>query len=55
MENKKGLYISEWLNVESLNKKLNKPKYQEITILYIDTLEISYGDLKKINRYSSLI
>lgn len=54
MENKKGLYISEWLNIESLNKKLNKPKYQEIAILYIDTLEISYGDLKKINFPCSL-
>lgn len=49
MEMKKGLYINEWLGIESLNKKLNKPKYQEIEILYINTLEISYGDLKKIN------
>ena len=49
MEMKKGLYISEWLNVESLNKKLNKPKYQEIELLYIDTLDIASGHLKKIN------
>ena len=49
MEMKKGLYISEWLHVDSLNKKLSKSKYQEITILYIDTLEISHGDLAKIN------
>ena len=28
MENKKGLYISEWLNIESLNKKLNIKRLQ---------------------------
>ena len=43
------LYINEWIGIEKLNKILNKPKYQELTVLYVSTLDVAYGDLKKIN------
>lgn len=49
-ENKKTLlYINKYLDLDELNRVLNKSKYQEIEVLYIQELAIDVKDLRNIN------